>query len=290
MSYNVSAQEWVVPTDKAGVLSPFKFTDETRQAGGALYATYCKQCHGDPGKGNVIALVPSPPDPASAKMQANTDGAIYFKVTEGRGPMLSFKNTLTAYNIWNIISFIRSFNSQYVQQVALKAEGKVAENTHIQISWVQDYFQVVVLVTGEKNHVIKPVAGAEIKLFAKRYFGNMLIDGAKNTDSMGKAVFTFPTDLPGDSSGFIKMYAALSDEGSFGDVRTDTSLNVGIPTWKPPLNEERAMWNVVQKTPIWLLLTYSLVVLSVWGIILYVVLQLRAVFTLGKIKKGGNNL
>ncbi len=188
----------------------------------------------------------------------------FIKSTEGRGPMLSFKNTLTAFNIWNIISYLRSFNPTYVQKIAPKVEGKGLEftNTHIQLKWVQDYFQVVAQVSGEKDHVIKPVTGTEVKLFAKRYFGNLLIDGAKNTDSLGKAVFTFPTDLPGDSSGFVKMFAKLSDEESFGDIRADTSLNAGVPTWNPPLNQKRAMWNVVQKTPIWLLLTYSTVVIN----------------------------
>lgn len=291
MSYKASGQAWVVPPDKAKVLSPFKFSDETRQAGSALYATYCKQCHGDPGKGNVIALVPPPPDPALPQMQTNTDGGIFYKVTEGRGAMLSFKNTLTPFNIWNIISFIRSFNPQYVQQVAPKAEGKVAAfgNTHIHLSWVQDYFQVVALVSGEKDHLIKPVTGAEVKLFAKRYFGTLLIDAAKNTDSLGKAVFTFPTDLPGDSTGIIKMYAKLSDEISFGEVRKDTAMNVGVPTWNPPLNKERAMWNIVQKTPMWLLLSYISVVLIIWGIIIYVVFRLRAISLLGRFNKGDNN-
>jgi hypothetical protein len=291
-SYKLSAQKWEVPADKAGLLSPFKFTDETRQAGGALYATYCKQCHGDPGKGNVIALVPPPPDPVTAQMQSNTDGGIFYKVTEGRGPMLSFKNTLTAFNIWNIISFVRSFNPQYVQKIAPKVEGKgpAYENAHIQLKWVQDYFQVVALVMGEKDHMLKPVTGAEIKLMAKRYFGNLLIESAKNTDSLGKAVFSFPTDLPGDSAGFVKLFAKMSDEMSFGDVRADTSLNIGVPTWKAPLNEERAMWNIVQKTPIWLLLSYISVVLVIWGIIFYVLFRLRVIFMLGKIKKEANNL
>jgi len=290
VTFKLSAQEWTVPPDKAAALSPLKFTDETRQAGQALYTTYCKQCHGDPGKGNVIALTPPPPDPATPRMQNNTDGGIFYKVTEGRGPMLSFKNTLSAFNIWNIISYIRSFNPQYVQKVATIQAAPAYSNTHIKMTWLSDYFQVVAVVTGEKDHVVKPVRGTEVKLFARRYFGNILIDGPKNTDSLGKAVFTFPTDLPGDSSGFVKMFTRLTDEGSFGEAQADTSMNVGVPTWKPPLNEERALWNVVQKTPIWLLLTYSLVVLSVWGIILYVVLQLRAVFMLGKIKKGSNNL
>jgi len=284
VTFKLSAQEWTVPPDKASVLSPFKFTDETRQAGQTLYTTYCKQCHGDPGKGNAVALTPSPPDPATPRMQSNTDGGIFYKVTVGRGAMLSFKNTLTPLQIWNVISFIRNFNPQYVQKVAAKQAAPAYSNTRILLSWIPDYFQVAAIVTGEKDHMLKPVTGAEIKLFAKRYFGNLPIDAAKNTDSVGKAVFTFPTDLPGDSSGFVKMYAKLSDEISFGDVRADTSLNVGVPTWKPPLNQERAMWNVVQKTPIWLLLTYSLVVLIVWGLIFYIISQLRAIFIIGKNK------
>ena len=291
-TYNLSAQKWEVPADKVGALSPFKFSDESRQAGEALYANYCKQCHGDPGKGNVIAHVPSPPDPASAQMQSNTDGGIFYKVTEGRGPMLSFKNTLTAFNIWNIISYVRSFNGKYVQQIAPKAEGEgiVQGNTHILVNWIKDYFQVAAIVSSEKDHVIKPVPGVEVRLFAKRYFGNLPIDGAKNTDSTGKAVFNFPADLPGDSSGAIKMYVKLSDEVRFGEVRVDTALNVGVPTWNPPLNEKRAMWNIVQKTPVWLLLSYTIVVLTIWGIILYILFQLRTIFRLGKMKKGDNNV
>jgi hypothetical protein len=285
-SSKLSAQEWVVPPDKAKVLSPFKFSDETRKTGENLYTTYCKQCHGDPGKGNVIALVPPPPDPATPKMQKNTDGGIFYKVTEGKGPMPSFKNILTAFNIWNIISYLRSFNPQYVQQVVPEEQGgaSMVKNTHIQLSWVPDYFQVVAIVSGEKDNVIKPVTGTEVKLFAKRYFGTLLIDAAKTTDSIGKAVFNFPTDLPGDSSGFVSMFAKLSDEASYGEVIKDTSLNVGVPTWKPPLNENRAMWNVVQKAPLWILLTYSIVVLTVWGLILYVIYQLYLIFNMGKLK------
>jgi mono/diheme cytochrome c family protein len=291
-SFGLTAQEWLVPPDKAGALSPFKFSDETRKTGENLYTTYCKQCHGDPGKGNVIALVPPPPDPATSKMQNNSDGAIFYKASEGKGPMPSFKNILTTFNIWNIISYLRSFNPQYEQKVAAEGEvgGQKFRNTHIQIKWVQDYFQVVALVSGEKDNVIKPIAGTEIKLFAKRYFGNLLIDGAKTTDSTGKAVFTFPTDLPGDSSGFVNMYAKLSDEASFGEVRKDTLLNAGVPTWSPPLNEKRALWNLVQKAPMWLFLTYSIVVLTIWGFILYVIYQLSVIFILGKIKKRDNNL
>jgi hypothetical protein len=49
---SVFSQDWVVPAEKRGKLSPFAFTDETRKAGEALYNLNCRSCHGTPGMGN----------------------------------------------------------------------------------------------------------------------------------------------------------------------------------------------------------------------------------------------
>ena len=94
-AFSLFAQEWVVPADKKGKLSPFAFTDETRKTGEALYNLNCKSCHGTPGMGNFQAtLKPQPADPATDKIQHNIDGELFYKVTQGRGPMPSFKNSL----------------------------------------------------------------------------------------------------------------------------------------------------------------------------------------------------
>jgi len=283
ISLRLSAQEWLVPAEEGAKLSPFAFNDSTRKAGSDLYNTNCKSCHGDPGKNNVINLVPPPPDVASVKMQGNSDGAIHFKLVQGRAPMPSFKNTLSSTDIWRVISFIRSFNEKYVQVIDTKTgvAGTSASNVKILVTWVKEKNQVQMLISGIKENKIQPVAGAEVKLFAKRYFGNLLIDEPRNTDAMGKALFNFPKDLPGDSAGFVQIVAKLSDEAAFGESKTDTTLAIGVPTYRPPLNEQRAMWNVVQKTPIWLLLAYTFTVLAVWGFIVYVLMQIRAISRAG---------
>jgi len=147
------AQEWVVPAENGARLSPFAFSDSTRKAGAEIYATNCKSCHGDPGKNNVIKLVPSPPDPASAKMQTNADGAMQFKISEGRAPMPSFKNILTSTDVWKVISFIRSFNDKYVQKTETKAFGSGAfgEQVKIQLSWLKASNQVQTTITAVKD-------------------------------------------------------------------------------------------------------------------------------------------
>jgi len=288
---NLTAQVWVVPTENDLKLSTFAFNDSTRKVGSEIYNTNCKSCHGEPGKNNVIKLVPPPLDPASVKMQSNSDGGLQYKVAQGRMPMPSFKNILSSNDIWSVISYIRSYDTKYVQKIAPKqsGNGEVAVNIKILLTWLQEKNQIQAIISGVKDKTIQPIQGAEIKLFAKRYFGNLLIDEARNTDIQGKVVFNFPKDLPGDSTGFVQITARLSDETAFGGAGIDTSLAIGIPTYLPPLNEPRAMWNIVQKTPIWLLLTYSFTVLAVWGFIFYVLLQIRAIFNAG-IKENQENI
>lgn len=289
ISVRLSAQEWVVPVENVAKLSPFAFNDSTRKAGSELYNVNCKSCHGDPGKNNVIKLVPPPPDPASAKMQSNSDGALQYKVTQGRTPMPAFKNILSSTDTWRVISYIRSFNDKYAQKIETKAggAGTGALNVKILVTWLKEKNQVQAAISALKEKTIQPVAGAEVKLFAKRYFGNLLIDEARKTDAQGNALFNFPKDLPGDSAGFVQLLARMSDEASFGEAKADTTMAIGVPTYRPPLNKERAMWNVNQKTPIWLLLAYSITVLAVWGFIIYVMLQIRAIYKAG-VKK--NNI
>lgn len=283
ISVRLSAQEWVVPAENGAKLSPFAFNDSTRKAGAELYNLNCKSCHGDPGKNNVINLVPAPPDPASAKMQTNSDGAIHYKLVEGRGPMPSFKNILSSSDMWRVISYIRSFNDKYVQEIEKKAGGAGASglNARILISWLKEKNQVQAVILGMKDKTIQPVAGAEVKLFAKRYFGNLIIDEARNSDAQGAVLFNFPKDLPGDSAGYVQLVAKLTDEAAFGEATADTTLAIGVPTYRPPLNEPRAMWNVVQKTPIWLLLAYTFTVIAVWALIFYVLMQIRAIYRAG---------
>ena len=283
ISIRLSAQVWVVPPESESKLSTFAFSDLTRKAGADLFNTTCKSCHGDPGKNNAVKLVPAPPDPASAQMQGNKDGALLYKVTEGRVTMPSFKNSLSSTDIWKIISFIRSFNDKYVQEIAKKASTSASyESVKMLFTWNKEKNQVQVLVSAVKEMKRQPVQGAEVKLFAKRYFGNLLIDGARITDNQGIATFNFPKNLPGDAQGFVNLTAKPVDETAFGEAKSDTAMAIGVATNRPPLNEPRALWNVVQKTPIWLLLTYTLTVLAVWGFIIYVLFQIRILYKSGK--------
>ncbi|MFN8210828.1 MAG: cytochrome c [Bacteroidales bacterium] len=278
-------QDWTVPADKKAKLSTFKFTDDSRKAGEQLYNINCKSCHGTPGMGNFQAnLNPQPPDPVTEKLQKNTDGELYYKIITGRGPMPSFKNSLSANEIWNVVSFLRTFKKDYVQAIAPIIRSSAYPGAEIVISLLlgpgNDEVSLKATAVTEKSTV--PVTGAAVRLFVNRTFGKMMIDEEKETGKDGIAIFKVNKGLPGDTAGNLRLSAGFVDEDAFGTATKDTILKAGVPVEPVSLTKPRAMWNVVRKAPIWILLTYTLGVLGVWGFIFLILLKLRDIFIIGE--------
>src|SRR5690606_11812558 len=225
-------QDWVVPDDRKGRLSTFPFTDETRKEGERLYRINCQSCHGDPGKNNSIALVPPPGDPATEKIQKNSDGEIFHKVAVGRGQMPSFRSVLTTDEIWKVVSYLRSFNRDYVQKVMQVITSSAYPGAVISMMMAFDEasrtVSVITSATSETGTV--PVTGAGIRLLVSRYFGKMVVDEEKATDSNGVALFTVPEGLPGDTAGNLSFSAQFLDEATFGSVSKDSVLLAGTAT------------------------------------------------------------
>lgn len=278
------SQEWLVPADKKGKLSTFSFTEETRKAGELLFTLNCMSCHGTPGKGNYLpTLVPPPGDPAADKIQHNSDGEIFYKVSQGRGPMPSFKNSLSAADIWNIVSFIRSFNKSYVQSVMTVITSKAYPGAEISISLALNRAKEMITIKAAaiSGKSIVPVKDAGVKLFVKRTFGRLMIDEEKTTNIEGIAEFKLPEGLPGDTAGNIHVSAGFTDEEIFGPFSKDTVLEAGVKVIPVSLTRDRAMWNVVRKAPVWVIFAYTSGVLVVWGFIFLVLLKLRDIFIVG---------
>jgi len=291
-SFSVFGQEWIVPSASQDKLSPFAFTDSTRNAGEQLYANNCRSCHGTPGQGNVLNLVPPPQDPAKAEFQQNKDGEIFYKVSEGRGPMPSFKNVLSSQDIWNIISFLRTFNPAYIQKTMEVITSAVYPGAEIRIrlSHRQDDSTIVLSAQAFKDNIAVPVKDAGVRLFVYRTFGMIPLDEEKTTDKDGLAVFKIPAYFPGDTAGNINVSARFTNEDVFGTVTKDTLIHAGETVYPVSLVANRAFWNTVWKSPRWLIITYFGGLLLVWGIILYVLLMLRDIFVIGKAVTGDSSM
>jgi len=281
----LSAQEWIVPADKKGRLSTFPFTEETRKAGEKLYSINCLSCHGTPGKANYLQLVPPPGDPATDKIQKNSDGEIFYKLSVGRGQMPSFRSVLTSNDIWSVVSYLRSFNKAYKQQVmpVITSSAYPGAVIGLLVSFNRADSTIILKASATTEKSSVPVTDAEVKLLVKRTFGMLPVDEPKTTDKEGLATFRVPADLKGDSAGMVLVSARFTDEDVFGNAGKDTLLNAGQKVMPVSLVAERAMWNNVRKAPVWIILAYGLGVLIAWGFILLVLMKLRDIYLVGEI-------
>lgn len=278
----LAENNWNVPADKKAKNSYIKFDAASAGQGEAIYTKNCVSCHGDPGKGNSLkSLSPIPPDLSSAKTQELTDGEFFYILSTGRVIMPSFKDVLSEDERWRVISFIRSFNKNYVQVLSTfdPTKGKLVK---INISFDSKKNQIIAHVNATEKTGIVTLKDAQISLFASRYFGKLQIDKTQRTNGDGVAAFNFPKDLPGDKAGNVELTVKVNDE-KYGEVDSISKMKIGIPTDKPSLTEKRAIWNVLSKAPIWIIVLYTSGVLIFGLILLYLFYNLR------KLKKIGDN-
>jgi mono/diheme cytochrome c family protein len=94
---------WEAPSAAAGRRNPVPADPASVAAGKALFDRDCAPCHGVNGKGNAVG-----PDLTSPAAQNQTDGALFWKMAQGKPPMPSFANTLTAHQGWDIVNYVRT--------------------------------------------------------------------------------------------------------------------------------------------------------------------------------------
>ena len=275
------AAGWDVPADKKSKNSFIKFNDASAKEGEVIYNKNCASCHGNPSKGNVLkSLKPIPPDLASTTTQQLTDGELFYILNTGRGLMPTFKNVLSENERWKVIAYMRSFNKKYVQVISNTDPSK-SELVKVSMQYDDKSKKVTVKVIAKEKTGTVVLKDAEVLLFAKRYFGKLQIGKSTRTNNEGVAIFDYTDDLPGDKNGTVELIAKVNDE-AYGELESGTKFKIGIPTDKPSLTEKRAIWNVLVKAPIWLIITYTSGVLVFLGFLLYLVLNLFNFWKIGQ--------
>ena len=103
--------EWSAPARAARKKNPIPMNDASIAAGKAVYTKECLSCHGDGGKGDGKAAKdcnPKPNDLTMPKVWEQSDGAIFWKITEGKKPMPTFDKLLSEDQRWQVINYMHS--------------------------------------------------------------------------------------------------------------------------------------------------------------------------------------
>ena len=106
---------WKAPESASKIENPLAGNDTDIKAGKKIYNQFCAVCHGNKGKGDGMAgmsLNPRPSNFYSDAVKTESDGALFWKISEGRAPMASYKSVLTEEQRWKVISYIREISKK----------------------------------------------------------------------------------------------------------------------------------------------------------------------------------
>ena len=102
---------WNAPAPAAAKANPQK-GPESVSNGKALFAKHCQSCHGKSGMGDgtkASELKTEPGDFSKSAFQAQSDGSVFYKISEGRDDMPSFKKKMPdASDIWDVVNYVRT--------------------------------------------------------------------------------------------------------------------------------------------------------------------------------------
>jgi len=104
--------DWRAPPAAANRPNPVPVNANTIELGRKLFVANCLTCHGPEGHGDgpgSAALEKKPADlPKRIKETGEKDGELFWKISEGRAPMITWKTQLSETQRWELVNYIRA--------------------------------------------------------------------------------------------------------------------------------------------------------------------------------------
>ncbi len=101
---------WVAPPEADKLENPIKDRSIALALGKRIYRDDCMVCHGRYGNAETDiaeSLQQKPKNFTKEDFLQQSDGAIYWKLSEGRGLMQPFKIMLSEEEIWSVVMYVK---------------------------------------------------------------------------------------------------------------------------------------------------------------------------------------
>ena len=108
---SVSEKVWDAPSSAAAQKNPVAPTPDSLAAGNKIFLKRCVACHGKAGDGDgpdAADLGINPGKLSDPRLRAESDGALYWKITVGKQPMPHYGGRLSPADRWNLVNYIRT--------------------------------------------------------------------------------------------------------------------------------------------------------------------------------------
>ena len=116
ISIHWQEDRWMAPEGAKALKNPISAASrkESADRGAKIFKTRCMICHGPKGLGDGIggkALNPKPQNLTSKMVQSQTDGEIFWKITNGRNDMIKWGPILSEDQRWDLVNYVRTLGN-----------------------------------------------------------------------------------------------------------------------------------------------------------------------------------
>ncbi|MBK8613839.1 MAG: cytochrome c [Flavobacteriales bacterium] len=108
---SVADATWTAPPSADALKDPLADDPKAVQKGGKVFHALCWTCHGVRGTGdgpNATALRVRPADLGFQHVQVQSNGALFWKITHGRGEMAAYEQVLSREDRWALVHYLRT--------------------------------------------------------------------------------------------------------------------------------------------------------------------------------------
>ncbi len=176
--------------------------------------------------------------------------------------------------------------------VAVTAASKLYDESKANVSFTKAKLKIdtaadrkiTVTALELKDAAWVPVKGVELKVAIKRLGGDLGVSETQTytTDSTGTVSAEFKRDsLAGDAKGNLVLIAKVEDNDTYGNLSAEQTVPWGNKAEYLSAYDKRTLFARRGHSPIWLeLMAYSIIV-AVWGVLIYLIGQMRKIKALG---------
>jgi len=110
-SVAVGQSDWAVPARAKETKNPVPADAASVKKGQELFKTNCALCHGATGAGDGMMAAKLKPQPAPISKKTlggQTDGELFWKISEGKLPMPAFKKSIAEKDRWSLVNYVRT--------------------------------------------------------------------------------------------------------------------------------------------------------------------------------------
>lgn len=132
-------------------------------------------------------------------------------------------------------------------------------------------FIIATLINSSSN---TPVIEESLDVQVQRLFKPLKIGEEFNiTDNTGSIMVAIEEGIPG-IDGNLTFEVVLNDNDDYGTIINRINAPIGKPIINESTFNERTMWSPKEKTPLFLLIFPNILIFGVWGIIVYLIINL----------------